>query len=548
MRQPFIFGTIRKKDLSPLTQWKFSNSGRYRRLKRGKSILSIRKRETYPITFIFSRGNEFLAGYAESQIYEKASRLFRSEGLKTALRLIEKEFSQDPGLEFFFVAVDLKGGFVNIIRDALCTIPVFYRSNRNGLAFSNEFSALPPFADGKKIKLDFQGLSSYLLALESADKTIFADIKILTERSSLRVGKKDHVLSPPKGQFASRKISSIRGKNVYRRFEQVLEKTLTHYWYKIPKKTRIAFELSGGLDSSAVAGFYSKKFNKRLPTFSLVLPGGYGKSQTKKIRDFSGKFDLESRLTPINGKIPLSNQLTSKKLKPFYPWREIYYEALSAMISRARKNGIEVMFTGVGGDELFQIDPREETNFQGEEEIKFRKNLPLPSFFTKKFRSNFLKNLPYIATAPASLVPYSVLGANASRNNVFVERGIWPIAPLGDPTLVCFCRSLPAVLRARKKILRDYQRKNGYPSSIYDAKINESFTSFFDNSIRGPLKKFLLRLYKNSILDNLGLIKKEKLIEEYQAFRKNESIISPLYFYSVAVIEIVLQSLKSSRR
>lgn len=544
MKKSFVFANICIPELKNLHSWCASGKKDYLEIVKNKSRIYLSKRDSYPKTFFIQKNNFIILGYIEPQLYAK---LEKSTTNKKQLVQFITQIKKKLNKEFLLIVLEQSPAKIRIYRDAICTIPIFYLEKNSCLLLSNEFSTLLPYlAKDSPINIDFKTLAEYLLHIEkSPEKTIFTEIKLLTERSILIKNKKEIKIQYPKAWPVLQKLS-IK-KDFTPVFANILETTLNDYWAKFNKNTKIGFEISGGIDSLTPAGFYAKKGKKPLKSFSMLLPEKEEKGQITKLQIIKKFLGLEMQITPIADLFPLKSQLKLKKPKPFYPTREIYFEALNKMANQAKKQGIQVIITGMGGDEAFIIDPRESTGNQGPAEKRFRHSLKFPSFFTKRFVQKFFDSLSEKAHFPTPAVPYSVLRANMSRNNTYVSHGIWPVAPLADPKFAMFCRGLPKVLRKNKKILRQYQKNQDWPKNIYDPEINENFANFFKSNINNKIKKTLIKLFENSYLAKLGLINNKKLIKSYLSYAPSKKNINPLHFYSIAVIEILLQSFNNNQ-
>lgn len=105
---------------------------------------------------------------------------------------------------------------------------------------------------------------------------------------------------------------------------------------------------------------------------------------------------------------------------------------------------------------------------------------------------------------------------------------------------------MPKEHRYKKEFLRRYQAIKNYPIEVFCPVVNENFQPISDESFNIRAANFLRNLLKRSILGRLGWLGKQKLVREYEAIRKGTSMLDPFMLYRVAVIEIILQSLKKS--
>jgi asparagine synthetase B (glutamine-hydrolysing) len=546
MKNAFLFANIYKEDLKLPGKWSCQEKKGFWLLKGKKGSILLRRRDSYPKTFLIERGGSFLFGYGEQQVYNYLAQKF--QGATKGSQLIKAGVKENKN-EYLIIALIQAPSKIQIFRDAFCSMPLFYFKGSHGLAFSNRFKALLPFAQKEKeLEIDFLGLTEYLLSLSGdPNRTVLERIKVLTERTILTYNGRSLKIKTPKPAPVLYKTRRL--KEPVSAFENKLAKVLKTYWNKFPAGSKVGFEISGGLDSITAPGFYSPYTKNPLQAFSMLLPDKQGQSQKQKFQAIERKLNIKLHAVPVHRLFPLTSQVKLKRFRPFYPLREIYYEALKQEVRAARKKKIEIIFTGMGGDELFKTDPREPIGHQGKQEVEFRKQLKIPSFFTPYFKQKFLENLPHNINYPTPLIPYSVLGANLSRNNIFIENGIWPLSPLADPELVKFCRGLPKNWRENKKILKEHQRIMGYPKEIYDAKVNENFSNFFHSGLQTThFQKLFQRLLKNSVLTQLNLIDKSRLKSEYSLYLRKKSEINenPLYFYTIAVVEIFFQSLRQN--
>jgi len=496
------------------------------------------KRNSYPRTFSIKRKNFSILGYIEPKLYTDLKTCSVSE--KKINQFISK-VRKTNDKEFLLIILKEDPFEIKVYRDAFCTLPVFYMQKDDFFFLSNEFTELFSYlSKDDRIDIDFKCLAEQLLFKAGLpNKTIFSEIKILTERSILTGNNKRVKIKYPSSNLISTK--SLNLKNSLKSFTEILEKTLDNYWSKFKQKEYVGFEVSGGVDSVAPIKFCSQISKKKLKGFSMVFEGELGAGQKEKLREIAKFSGIEVDFTPIVNLWPLKSQIKSKKLKPFYLKREIYFEALDKMAQKAEKQGVKIIITGTGGDEAFTIDSREKVGFHGPQEKKFRESFDAPSLFTDKIRQGFLSLDEDVIPIP--MVPYSVLGSNLARNNIYIRHDIWPTSPLADPKFIKFCRSLPRNKKEKKKILRDYLKEQGYPETIYNPKRNENFASFFENTIcRKEIKDLFTRLISNFQLSKLGIIDKKEFMKVYSEYCQKKSKISPLYFYTVATTEILLQS------
>lgn len=508
----------------------------------------VRKRESYPQTFIFENEKFLSLGYVNPQYFSQFQQVLL-RGDKEIDFFVSELIKKSK--EFFLVVVQKNPFSLRAYRDCFCTLPIFYMREKENLFLSNQFidlaNLLPSFKG--PLKIDRQRLAEYLFFRNGYPlQTVFSQIRILTERTVLFFQKRRIKIKLPLAFSIPSEDTQIR--NFSRLFEKNININLKKYWAKISSPEKVAFEVSGGLDSLAVFENCCRLTQNKLSAFSLILDQSSEKGQKEKIEKIKKISQADFYYVSTADLWPLQIQIKNS-LTPFYLEREIYFESLDKLAQELSKQGKEFVFTGIGGDEAFKIDPQEEDGFQGRAEKEVRRAFSPPDFFEKKVQRFFKEKKKNITPVP--IVSHSVLSSHLARNNVYLKYNIWPLAPLADPFFLNFCRSLPLRFRKKKKILRDYLKKQGYPLSVSNPQYNENFGSLFERTIIRPeVQDLFSRLMSDSCLVQLGLIKKKELFKDYFQYQKNKrrgikAKINPFYFYLIISIEILLQGLRQKK-
>lgn len=524
----FLYGAINAATLKSGRNWKEATSKRRTALSCGTSRIILRRDFVYPNTFALRHASGWLIGYTNSNTYRQIVHLLQSY---SKIETITNQLSVDVSAEFFLINIDILTGKLSFLRDALCTVPIFYGQNRDSIVFGNDFSEIAEklTRGTTTIRLDIEGLVCSIATIEHEDKTFLDGMHLLTERASLTWNGKVIRLHLPSPSPLPR---PRRSKKTLLQFESILENTFSRYRVKIPSNVKVALELSGGVDSATVAGLW----RRRVRAYTMMLPEGHSLWQKRKIELLGKRFSLRLRPITIGDRYVFSDYALSWKKKLRYPFQEIYSAALSKQVAIMAREKMRVVLTGMGGDELFIIDEYEKS--------RQYVSPPLPAFFLRRTKL-VASRMGRKTNFPNPIVPYSVLGANTARNNLYIKKGIWPVAVLADPALVVFCRTLPEKIRVRKKTLRDYLSKHGYPSEVWQESKNENFGRFFIESLRGPSSGFLLKLFEGQmILEHLGFINARKLRTAFQSFVTGDDTLNPMYFYAIAVMEMNLRVFK----
>jgi len=193
----------------------------------------------------------------------------------------------------------------------------------------------------------------------------------------------------------------------------------------------------------------------------------------------------------------------------------------------AEEAGVTTIFTGVGGDELFESQTVEEELSEGATDKQRRLARQVPGFYTDEFKTELQQSIQRRSDSVNSALPRaarSAMFAHVSTNNVFIERGIWPVAPLADYELFAYTQQLPAIHKANKNILRVYLESIKAPQLLYNAPQNEHFGPILEQAMTGPLQPLLLKQAETSKLISDGLVNQHQLmrgLNDSQSLRRD---------------------------
>lgn len=468
----------------------------------GASSIWLRKRESYPVTFARLDSNNLVFGYGE-----------------------QSDNHEDHAIEEFLnCALDWRKRTFQLERDVFCTLPLFYYADREICLISDDLEWI--LTECSRLTLDKAALANLLIRPHISEKTLFTEVQLLTERMELlwangQLSLKRLVIKP----YAATHVRPAD-------FKTRLETTFDKYW-RLAEHEMVAFEISGGIDSATMPLYISKRHSN----FSVCAGGmnfieGFGATQARKLQDLSDYIGFQVMVSPIDKQrdYPLA-RFFAPVFNPavFYQYQEIYTEALSRLAALFKEQGVTLVFTGIGGDELF-----EENVNSLIEQVRF------PNYLTSKAHSELHTTE---TRSVIRMMADSAFYANQSRNRIYIDNGIWPISPLSDPQLLAYCRKLGPVHKSNKNVLRAYHEAANFPESIYGPVQNEHFGRFFEDSIKENYGRVLRLLRQHSVLAGQGLVNWERLIDIYDAARWREQGGADLFaVFRLATAEIILQA------
>lgn len=465
-------------------------------------LFRLRRRLSYPQTYCFTNERYLVAGYGSTERGR--------EIVDRTLTEVEEELFYE---EFLYIIVDLQEQTVRIQRDALCTLPLFVAQQKNRLVFSNRLENVYESIDAPSLTVDRNALVRYLLAADLQERTLFQEIHLLQDRRRLTWNSSRlSIYEPCDGRIAQ----VVRNRTADpRKFRSTLETTLDNYWAKYTSPQRpVGFELSGGLDSSLVAGYLADKKHRGVYV-TARYPDEFGRSLDRKLEALRQRFNIISTTVPLDAAqdYPLAG-IERQGWRAFYHGDELYSETFAKLANLLASQGAETIFTGFGGDELCErCTPH---SLREPNTIKLPRTLP--TFIQKDFYDYALTVLDQDLPGRAVPVASNALQGIGATHNTYLDYNIWPVAPLAGPALYLYCQSLPSVYRSRKNILRAYLQARRFPAEIYEGP-NENFAPYFDMAVTQNLGSALGSFMEKSLLAKRNLIDPAKVLDAFQSLK-----------------------------
>lgn len=251
---------------------------------------------------------------------------------------------------FAFAVWDAREQTLFAARDALGIKPLYYaRLPDSGLAFASELNPLLA-SEAVPREIDPTSAGEYLAWFSvPAPRTIYRGIANLPPGHRLSVDAAGRVKTGPWWQLPIPTRSAAIAPN-YHDFVQGLRHQLedsirAHRVADVP----VGAFLSGGMDSTAVVGMMVRSGAPRLKTFSLVF-GEAGFSEQTSARLAAATFGTEHHEELITGARVAADlpRLLACFDQPTGDGINTYYASQTA-----RRGGVTVALSGLGGDELF---------------------------------------------------------------------------------------------------------------------------------------------------------------------------------------------------
>lgn len=426
------------------------------------------------------------------------------------------------------------------------TLPCYFVDKNNTLRGSYIPASLFPFID-KSNPLDFQKTCSFIKGIMPyGSKLILKEINLLPAGSQIiwycnkESTSKVQVNYPEAIESVSpKKIKS--NANPVEAFERIVKKVLGHRFGREPH--RVIAELSGGLDSSIVAGVANQMMSNSLKTMGLLLPPNLG--------DHAHRRDIISATLGLNDTaISIEPYLLLDVDAPNFhknraAWEEPYAEAVNTLYKLASETNHDVLLAGFGGDELFMLNTWELVLEKQTSLIEQAKTelFNYPNYLTDEARDavneTIQENDDYPLATSTSTLDALKVGAPMTA-----KAGLWSINPFADPEVVNFCQQLPPEFRRDRFLQRKLLSSWGLPKSVWKPECTEDFSSFMSTSLRTN-GVAIQKLFEESRLHEMGILNRNILIDDYRKYLHSNHVSdmseNEYGFYIIAMLEIMIR-------
>ena len=235
-------------------------------------------------------------------------------------------------------------------RDRFGEKPLFYSRKNKEFIFGSETKLVQKLSNGKfdiNKKLVKKNLVYGFKSIHKTDETYFDKIFSLSKSSYSYVDYLDNFSKKKYWEPEFKEDKSLTFKDVCNQTKFLLKKSLEK---KLISDVPISLSLSGGIDSSILAGLIKKEFKRNITSFSLIDQSKY--NEEKLINDTQNFLDLKTNKIKIKYKNFLEN-LKSTIDYHNEPISTITYFVQNFLMKEVGKSNFKVIMSGTGADELF---------------------------------------------------------------------------------------------------------------------------------------------------------------------------------------------------
>jgi asparagine synthase (glutamine-hydrolysing) len=255
---------------------------------------------------------------------------------------------------FWAVALyDFNTDTLILSRDRLGVAPLYYRETRDGFYFASSIQSLIDI-DPYGIDIDATVAQNFIetSVKDVANRTFYRQIKSIPAATvitfprgivQLQHAKSQQFWNLPHNRLTSNDISFNTA------VEELREILFNAVEIRLRADVKVAFELSGGLDSSSVVAAAARLRNNDIRTYTIEVPE---KNEERFARAILTKYPLDYRvLSDLEDCFPEEmHRFSGIMEEPFHsPNIYTHYKMRQLM----KQDGVSVVLSGAGGDEVF---------------------------------------------------------------------------------------------------------------------------------------------------------------------------------------------------
>tara|TARA_B000000475_G_scaffold105325_2_gene85521 strand:+ start:23301 stop:25121 length:1821 start_codon:yes stop_codon:yes gene_type:complete len=321
------------------------------------SIIDIDKRSNQPFSFdnctLIYNGEIYNYIELKKDLQQKGYSFSTNSDTEVLLKSY-LEYGEDCVNKFngmwAFAIWDNRNQKLFLSRDRFAEKPLYYYKTNNGFYFGSEIKAIQNLIN-TKLEINYDHIKRYLVYgykfLNKTEDTYFKNVKSLEHASNITID-----LNLNCNQY---KFWKPQNKILNMTLNDAIEGTKHHLLnsmnLRLRSDVKLAFCLSGGVDSASLASIAKKEFNYDVTTFSIIdKDSRYNESENIKstIDDIGCKsYLIDLELNNVTSRLEdLINYHDS-------PVATISYLVHSMLSEKISEKGFKVAISGTSADELF---------------------------------------------------------------------------------------------------------------------------------------------------------------------------------------------------
>ena len=322
------------------------------------SIIDLNKRSNQPFHF----KNYVMVFNGEIYNYKELKKILISKGYKfktdsdTEVLIKSFDYWKENSFNKFegmwaLAIYDKKKNEIIFSRDCFGEKPIYYYKYEKGFFFASNINCLLGLI-GEKKKFNYEHIKRYLVngykSLYKKEETFFLDIKDFPKNSIFSIDNsfklKKKIIWKPNIKVNNK----IKYEQAVDDIKEILINSVKH---KMRSDVKLAFCLSGGVDSNSLIGIANKVFNKEINAFSIISDDP--RFEENKMIDIAIQSqNLNCHKIHLKKKNFLEN-LEQQIILAGRPIYTISYYLHNILMKEIAKRGYKVSISGTGADEIF---------------------------------------------------------------------------------------------------------------------------------------------------------------------------------------------------
>lgn len=391
---------------------------------------------------------------------------------------------------------------LHITRNGSATCPLYLLDKGEQIFLHWDPIQLYPLLDRQTLLNEEQCLAFLSGTWRHDSLTLFRDLYLLPDRVKVRIAPQHFTIERPVPvqDYATKQVTSPQ--IVFETLDQILSEDLGIYG--LEKSTApIYCELSSGLDTTLVAHRLVEKFGKHRVTTAGYVPLGADRPKIiARRQETVHRLQTQDDCPPIESYFASAWQLG----EPLWPYQAPTLFEKAGLAKRIAAAGSDIIFSGIGGDELCRLSPDERATLPPAPQ-RFSAPLPFKNLLTETADQNF--DPKAIAAWPVGIMPRSAHAVAHCIAPAYLRQGIWYAHPLTSRPLQMFSHSLPLEWRQGRFLSKEALRRRGASPAFLEQTPKESLSESLDQLML-TLPHFD-KIFASSVLADLGYLDLEKL-------------------------------------
>lgn len=468
---------------------------------------------------VYDQDEEFeLAGYFVN--YDK------SFDVKKIFEEIKKRGFKDlvnSNSEFLLFLFNKKNKKMAVATDQFGKFPCYFSPQKDQVLLSSSFSLLKSNIENQGLSLDFDSLfASAIWDIYTTEQTILNEIKripsgCVAEFSPLNLNSFNLTSLINLHGFLSTKGEIYDSTAEFAKDWLKTLATTTRDRLREIGGLKFTCDLSSGFDCTLVAYCLSLHTERDFTCYSKHSPLANDETNLGLMQKFAATHGLKLKTIDVS-----SFYSQTRNLQKLWNTDQPYQFSVTDQeyyFSKLHENGIQIRFTGDGGDEIYASQNMHilsrfpiQNSFFGN--VSYFKKFGLERFFTRKAvnyalssqRFNQRRIYPLIVSTSAA----AVFWFEAEHH---WEHDWWPMTPFMDTRLIDLARRMPKTIMGTKQAKKMSALKH-LPHVFGEEMFREKtgleiiFANFLKNQ-----KALIFSVLENSVFAKIGWIDKDKIIK-----------------------------------